>query len=186
MAAVAEIDNNAGAPARSAPPSVPVNDTRLRSMERATDRSAQWLQSPHTYMPYGRDPRPRNQRRTESPVSVRSGNSGISERDMLRTVCMVNTDGQMGMRADEDTFLNLPTTSASCRFTYDEYPSAWAFERNPIAEEEARGCINVFASLSRNDWVLDQGRRKGMHGTAVSEVPGLFGERHLLALAANS
>eukprot|EP00959_Pyramimonas_sp_CCMP1952_P450528 9433402-Pyramimonas_sp.AAC.1 len=38
---VAESDNNVGAPGRSAPPSAPVNDARLRPMERATDRSAQ-------------------------------------------------------------------------------------------------------------------------------------------------
>eukprot|EP00959_Pyramimonas_sp_CCMP1952_P096932 2026177-Pyramimonas_sp.AAC.1 len=42
------------------------------------------------------------------------------------------------------------------------------------------------ASLSRNDWVLEQRRRKGMRGTTLSEVPGLFGERRELALAANS
>eukprot|EP00959_Pyramimonas_sp_CCMP1952_P352658 7388745-Pyramimonas_sp.AAC.1 len=28
--------------------------------------------------------------------------------------------------------------------------------------------------------------RKGLHGTAVSEVPGIFGERHELALAPKS
>eukprot|EP00959_Pyramimonas_sp_CCMP1952_P205043 4287447-Pyramimonas_sp.AAC.1 len=67
MPLVSETADNAGAPARSAPPSVPVNDTWLRRMERATDRSAQWVQSSHAYMPYGRDLRPRSQRRTESP-----------------------------------------------------------------------------------------------------------------------
>eukprot|EP00959_Pyramimonas_sp_CCMP1952_P377031 7897303-Pyramimonas_sp.AAC.1 len=46
--------------------------------------------------------------------------------------------------------------------------------------------MNVFTSLSRNDWALEQRRRKVLHGTTVSEVPGLFGERHELALAANS
>eukprot|EP00959_Pyramimonas_sp_CCMP1952_P344085 7206778-Pyramimonas_sp.AAC.1 len=64
----------------------------------------------------------------ESPVSVRSGNSAISERDMLHTVFMVSTDGQMGMRADEDTFLNLPTTPASHPCACDEYPTAWIFD----------------------------------------------------------
>eukprot|EP00959_Pyramimonas_sp_CCMP1952_P258751 5408977-Pyramimonas_sp.AAC.1 len=102
MPLVAETDNNAGTPARSAPPSVLANGTWLRCVERATDRSAQWLQSPRAYMPYGRDLRPRSQRRRESPVSMRSGNSGISEREMQHTVFMTNTDGQMGMRADED------------------------------------------------------------------------------------
>eukprot|EP00959_Pyramimonas_sp_CCMP1952_P220542 4611027-Pyramimonas_sp.AAC.1 len=85
MPLVAETDSNAATPARSAPPSVPVNDTWLRRMERATDRSAPWLQSSHAYMPYGRDLRARCQRRTESPASMRSGKSGISERDMLHT-----------------------------------------------------------------------------------------------------
>eukprot|EP00959_Pyramimonas_sp_CCMP1952_P298992 6253863-Pyramimonas_sp.AAC.1 len=82
-------------------------------MERATDRSAQWLQSSHAYMPYGRDLRSRSQRRTESPVSMRSGNRGISERDMLHTLLMVNADGQMGIRAEEDAFMNMPTVSTS-------------------------------------------------------------------------
>eukprot|EP00959_Pyramimonas_sp_CCMP1952_P281686 5887905-Pyramimonas_sp.AAC.1 len=91
----------------------------------------------------------------------------------------------MGMRADEDTFLNLPTTPTSHPCTYDEYPTAWIFEKNPFTEEEARGYTDVFTSLSRNDWALEQRRRKGLHGTTVSEVPGLFGERHELALAAN-
>eukprot|EP00959_Pyramimonas_sp_CCMP1952_P254318 5312425-Pyramimonas_sp.AAC.1 len=46
--------------------------------------------------------------------------------------------------------------------------------------------MNVSTSLSRNNWVLEQSRRKGVHGTIVYDVPGLFGERHGLALAANS
>eukprot|EP00959_Pyramimonas_sp_CCMP1952_P234472 4899219-Pyramimonas_sp.AAC.1 len=44
----------------------------------------------------------------------------------------------MGMRADEDTFMNMPTTSASRSCTYDEYPTAWIFEKNPITEEGPR------------------------------------------------
>eukprot|EP00959_Pyramimonas_sp_CCMP1952_P063220 1321346-Pyramimonas_sp.AAC.1 len=56
-------------------------------------------------MPYGRDIRPRNQRRAESLACARSGASAISERDMLRTVLMVNTDGQIYTLADEDTFI---------------------------------------------------------------------------------
>eukprot|EP00959_Pyramimonas_sp_CCMP1952_P285972 5979682-Pyramimonas_sp.AAC.1 len=99
---------------------------------------------------------------------------------------MVNTDGLMSMRADEDTCMNMPTTSASRPYTYDEYPTAWTFETSPITEEEARGYMNVFTSLSRNDWVLEQRRRRGMYGTTLSEVSGLFGERHELALAASS
>eukprot|EP00959_Pyramimonas_sp_CCMP1952_P093437 1955625-Pyramimonas_sp.AAC.1 len=73
---------------------------------------------------------------------MRSGNSGISGRDMLHTVLMVNTDGQMGMRAEEDMFMNLPTVSTSHPYTYDEYRAAWIFEKNPITEEEARGYMN--------------------------------------------
>eukprot|EP00959_Pyramimonas_sp_CCMP1952_P086728 1813817-Pyramimonas_sp.AAC.1 len=92
-------------------------------MERATDRSAQWLQSSPAYMPYGRDLRSHSQRRTESPVSMRSGNSGISERDMLHAVLIVNTDGQMSMRAEKDAFMNLPTASTSHPHTYDECPA---------------------------------------------------------------
>eukprot|EP00959_Pyramimonas_sp_CCMP1952_P277505 5801340-Pyramimonas_sp.AAC.1 len=61
MPLIAKTANNAGAPAAAAPPAVPVNDTWFRRMERATDRSAQWLQYPHTHMPYGRDIRPRSQ-----------------------------------------------------------------------------------------------------------------------------
>eukprot|EP00959_Pyramimonas_sp_CCMP1952_P041520 868363-Pyramimonas_sp.AAC.1 len=59
-----------------------------RRMERAAERSAQWLQAPHTHMPFGRDTRPRSQRRTGGPASARSGISAISERDMPHTVLM--------------------------------------------------------------------------------------------------
>eukprot|EP00959_Pyramimonas_sp_CCMP1952_P015494 328425-Pyramimonas_sp.AAC.1 len=76
-------------------------------------------------MPHGRDTRPRSQRRTESLASARSGISAISERDALHTtVSMVNADGQVGMRADEDAFMNVPATSASRPYTYDGYPTA--------------------------------------------------------------
>eukprot|EP00959_Pyramimonas_sp_CCMP1952_P264407 5529073-Pyramimonas_sp.AAC.1 len=90
----------------------------------------------------------------------------------------------MDMRADENTCLNLPTISASYPHTYDEYPTAWIFERNLITEE-ARGYMNVFTSLSRNDWALDQRRCAGMRGTTLSEVPGLLCARHEQALAAS-
>eukprot|EP00959_Pyramimonas_sp_CCMP1952_P299760 6269929-Pyramimonas_sp.AAC.1 len=117
---------------------------------------------------------------------MRSGNSGISERDVLHAVLTIHADGQMNMRAEEDTFLNLPTASTSHPYMHDEHPAAWTFENYHIAEEEARGYMNVFTSLSRNDWVLEQRRRKGLLGTTVSEVPGILGERHELALAAYS
>eukprot|EP00959_Pyramimonas_sp_CCMP1952_P074229 1551290-Pyramimonas_sp.AAC.1 len=102
-------------------------------------------------MAYGRDTRPRSQRRAESPASVRSGISAISERDMLHAVLAVNTDG-IGTRADEDTFMNMPLASAPHPHMHDEYPTAWIFEKNPTTEEEARGYMNVFTSLTRNDW----------------------------------
>eukprot|EP00959_Pyramimonas_sp_CCMP1952_P355110 7438431-Pyramimonas_sp.AAC.1 len=66
----------------------------------------------------------------------------------------------MGMRADEDTFMSVPTTSALRPCTYDQYPTAGIFEKMPIAEEEARGYMNVFTSLSTNHWLLEQRRRK--------------------------
>eukprot|EP00959_Pyramimonas_sp_CCMP1952_P099177 2073510-Pyramimonas_sp.AAC.1 len=59
MPLVAETDNNAGAPARSAPSSVPDAMRGRFAWKRATDRSAQWLHSSHSYMPCGRDLRPR-------------------------------------------------------------------------------------------------------------------------------
>eukprot|EP00959_Pyramimonas_sp_CCMP1952_P078464 1640065-Pyramimonas_sp.AAC.2 len=46
--------------------------------------------------------------------------------------------------------------------------------------------MNVSTSLTRGQWVLGQRRRKGMHGSTLSDVPGIFGERHEVALAANS
>eukprot|EP00959_Pyramimonas_sp_CCMP1952_P454857 9470613-Pyramimonas_sp.AAC.1 len=85
--------------------------------------------------------RPRSQRRTETPVSARSGSSAISERGMLHTVLMVNTDGQMGMRADEVTSMNMPTTPV-------HVSTPGIFEKSFITEEEARGYMNVLASLS--------------------------------------
>eukprot|EP00959_Pyramimonas_sp_CCMP1952_P234312 4895930-Pyramimonas_sp.AAC.1 len=36
-----------------------------------------------------------------------------------------------------------------------------------------------------DDLVLEQRRRKGLHGTTVSEVSGIVGERHELVLAAS-
>eukprot|EP00959_Pyramimonas_sp_CCMP1952_P188389 3939713-Pyramimonas_sp.AAC.1 len=51
---------------------------------------------------------------------------------------MVNTDGQMGMRANEYTFMNIPTTSASSPYTYDVHPTAWIFEKNTTTEEGPR------------------------------------------------
>eukprot|EP00959_Pyramimonas_sp_CCMP1952_P368148 7711835-Pyramimonas_sp.AAC.1 len=75
---------------------------------------------------------------------------------------MVNTDGQLAMRTDEDKFINLPLSSAPRPRMRDECPAAWIFEKNPIAEEEARGCMNVFTPLARNDWVLERRRRKGL------------------------
>eukprot|EP00959_Pyramimonas_sp_CCMP1952_P451000 9442668-Pyramimonas_sp.AAC.1 len=64
---------------------------------------------------------------------------------------MMNTDGQTGMRSDGDAFMNMPITFASRPRMYDEYPTAWISEKNPIAQEGARGYINVFTSLSSND-----------------------------------
>eukprot|EP00959_Pyramimonas_sp_CCMP1952_P154476 3231641-Pyramimonas_sp.AAC.1 len=69
---------------------------------------------------------------------------------------------------------------------HDEYPSAWIFQRQPITGEEARGYMNAFTSLTRNEWVLEQRRRKGTHGTTLSDVPGIFGDHHDRALAASS
>eukprot|EP00959_Pyramimonas_sp_CCMP1952_P229896 4806640-Pyramimonas_sp.AAC.1 len=54
----------------------------------------------------------------------------------------------------------------------------------PTTEEEARGYMNVFTFMSKNQWVPDQRCREGMHGAALSAVPGI--ERHELALAASS
>eukprot|EP00959_Pyramimonas_sp_CCMP1952_P442845 9270485-Pyramimonas_sp.AAC.1 len=91
---------------------------------------------------------------------------------------MVNIDCQLGMRADEHTFMNMPLASAPRPHVHDEYPAAWISEKNPPAEEGPRGDMNVFTSLMRNDWAFELRRRKGMPGTALSEVPGVVGERH--------
>eukprot|EP00959_Pyramimonas_sp_CCMP1952_P304136 6365427-Pyramimonas_sp.AAC.1 len=120
------------------------------------------------------DGRPlRNQRRTEGPVSGRSGTSAISERDMLFAVLMVNADGQIALRVDEDTFENMPLSSQHPHMC-DEYPSAWISEKHPITDEEARGYMNVFTSLIRNERALEQRRVKGTHGTTLSDAPGIF------------
>eukprot|EP00959_Pyramimonas_sp_CCMP1952_P224759 4699873-Pyramimonas_sp.AAC.1 len=72
-----------GAPTAATPAGFPANDQWLRRIERATERSSHWLQVSHGYTPYGRPLR--NQRRAESPLSIRSGTSAISERDLLHT-----------------------------------------------------------------------------------------------------
>eukprot|EP00959_Pyramimonas_sp_CCMP1952_P010555 221120-Pyramimonas_sp.AAC.1 len=71
-------------------------------------------------MPYGRDIRPRNQRRAESPVSARSGANANSRRDMLHVVLIVNADGQIAMLADEDTLMTMPLSSAQRTHMHDE------------------------------------------------------------------
>eukprot|EP00959_Pyramimonas_sp_CCMP1952_P097536 2038920-Pyramimonas_sp.AAC.1 len=78
--------------------------------------------------PYGRmRGNPLRQRRTDSPVSVRSGASATPERDMLQTALMVNTDGQNAARADEDTFENIPLA---------QQPPAWGeFPSNQILRQ---------------------------------------------------
>eukprot|EP00959_Pyramimonas_sp_CCMP1952_P122439 2559675-Pyramimonas_sp.AAC.2 len=96
-------------------------------------------------MPYGR---PLRQRRSESPVSARSGTSAISERDMLHAVLMVNPDGQIAVRADDDTFENTPL-SPQHPHMYDEYPSAWTSQKQPI-RGGGRGYMNVFTSSTRD------------------------------------
>eukprot|EP00959_Pyramimonas_sp_CCMP1952_P150482 3149366-Pyramimonas_sp.AAC.1 len=53
-----------------------------------------------------------------------------------------------------------------------------------MSEEEARGYMNVFTSLSRSDWALVGA--EAPHVTTLFEAPGLFCERRELALAPNS
>eukprot|EP00959_Pyramimonas_sp_CCMP1952_P191368 4001497-Pyramimonas_sp.AAC.1 len=67
---------------------------------------------------------------------------------MLHTALIVNVDGEIALRADEDTFVNLPL-SQQRPCMCDEYPSAWIFQ-GP-SEEEARGYMHVFTSLTRNE-----------------------------------
>eukprot|EP00959_Pyramimonas_sp_CCMP1952_P200272 4188697-Pyramimonas_sp.AAC.1 len=105
---------------------LPANEAWLIRMERAG-------------APCGSNPR--RQRRTESPVSVRSGASAMSGRDMLQTVLMINSDGQNAVRADEDTCDNIPLTQQ--RPTWGEYPSDWILQQCPVTEEENRACMHV-------------------------------------------
>eukprot|EP00959_Pyramimonas_sp_CCMP1952_P238168 4977133-Pyramimonas_sp.AAC.1 len=39
--------------------------------------------------------------------------------------------------------------------------------------------------MARNQWALDQKRRKGTYGTTVSTVQGVFGEHYELAIASD-
>eukprot|EP00959_Pyramimonas_sp_CCMP1952_P365419 7653128-Pyramimonas_sp.AAC.1 len=50
----------------------------------------------------------------------------------------------MGMRADEDAFLNLPTTSAAHPCTCDECPLAWISGRNPTTKTRL---VDIWTSL---------------------------------------
>eukprot|EP00959_Pyramimonas_sp_CCMP1952_P274693 5742334-Pyramimonas_sp.AAC.1 len=45
--------------------------------------------------------------------------------------------------------MNAPLSRAQHPHMHDEYPSAWIFEKNPITEEEALGCMSVFTSEER-------------------------------------
>eukprot|EP00959_Pyramimonas_sp_CCMP1952_P298993 6253884-Pyramimonas_sp.AAC.1 len=54
----------------------------------------------------------------------------MSERDMLHIVLMVNADWQIAMRADENTFENMPLSS--------QYPSICAMStRRPGSQRNA-------------------------------------------------
>eukprot|EP00959_Pyramimonas_sp_CCMP1952_P323475 6769275-Pyramimonas_sp.AAC.1 len=72
----------------------------------------------------------------------------------------------MSMRADEDTFLNLPFTSTSQPYVYDEYRTAWIFEKNPIAEEEA--CGRGAAKACMTAQTFEQVSR--FHGHAINRL----------------
>eukprot|EP00959_Pyramimonas_sp_CCMP1952_P283505 5926728-Pyramimonas_sp.AAC.1 len=82
------------------------------------------MERANTPYPYGRmRGNPLRQRRTDCPVSARSGASAMSERDVLHAALMVNTDGQNAARADEGTFENIPLTQQPP--TWGECPSDW-------------------------------------------------------------
>eukprot|EP00959_Pyramimonas_sp_CCMP1952_P060366 1261246-Pyramimonas_sp.AAC.2 len=75
---------------------------------------------------------------------------------MLHTVLMVNTDGQITVRADEDTLKSIPLAEQfPCM--YGVHPSSWVFQKHPITEEEARRYAHVFTSRSWDQRALDTG-----------------------------
>eukprot|EP00959_Pyramimonas_sp_CCMP1952_P065382 1364933-Pyramimonas_sp.AAC.1 len=71
-------------------------------------------------------------------------------------------------------------------FLCEEYPSSWIFQQQAITEEVDRGYMSALTSMTRDQWARVQRRCEGMHGAALSAVPGIFGERPESALAANS
>eukprot|EP00959_Pyramimonas_sp_CCMP1952_P412024 8634218-Pyramimonas_sp.AAC.1 len=157
MPPIAEPAASAGTPATSTRAGLPANEARFRRMERADT-------------PRGRmRGNPLRSRRTDSPVSVRSGASAMSERDVLQTVLMVNTDGQNAVRVDKDIVENIPLTQ-QYPFRSDEYPVIGPPQQYPVTEEENRAYMSAFTSMTRNEWVVDQRRLTGTYGTAVSTV----------------
>eukprot|EP00959_Pyramimonas_sp_CCMP1952_P230800 4824938-Pyramimonas_sp.AAC.1 len=66
---------------------------------------------------------------------------------------MVNAEGQNAVRADEDTFENVPLPQ-QYPLRYDEH-SEWIPQQCPIAEEENRAHMSAFTILTRTQWILD-------------------------------
>eukprot|EP00959_Pyramimonas_sp_CCMP1952_P089963 1883061-Pyramimonas_sp.AAC.1 len=60
------------------------------------------------------------------------------------------------------------------------------FPATSTAVEEDRACMRAFTFMTRTQWILGHRRREGTCGTTVPTVPGIIGDRHELALAANS
>eukprot|EP00959_Pyramimonas_sp_CCMP1952_P444044 9296571-Pyramimonas_sp.AAC.1 len=66
---------------------------------------------------------------------------------------MAHADGQIAVRADDGSFERAPIFPQHPHM-YDGYPSAWTSQKQPITEEEARLCMNVLTSLTKDQWVL--------------------------------
>eukprot|EP00959_Pyramimonas_sp_CCMP1952_P113318 2368522-Pyramimonas_sp.AAC.2 len=57
----------------------------------------------------------------------------------------------------------------------DEYPSEWTLQYYPMSGEN-RAHMSAFTCMTRTQWIFDQRRCKGTHGTMLSTVPGIFGD----------
>eukprot|EP00959_Pyramimonas_sp_CCMP1952_P334072 6996324-Pyramimonas_sp.AAC.1 len=64
---------------------------------------------------------------------------------------MINADGQRAVRADEDAVENMPLTRQH-PFRSDGYPAEWIIQQHLISVEEARGYMNAFISMARDQW----------------------------------
>jgi len=120
-------------------------------------------------------------------MSARSASSAQSDRDFLQQVFMVDDSGRTTVRASKDSVLDIPLTQQPPPLI--EYPPDWILLDYPMTQQEHMAWFSSCTHLRKQEWVLEQRRRRDEVGTTLTTVEGAYpyaGERLTLALAANT